>query len=82
VLSHGTYAEICGSVVRPNRRDSLNRRGQFLIFLPTMGPGPSGEDPDLESGNLAMSDHRVRRRWRSDRSSRGPDGLLIPDKTG
>ena len=35
------------------------------LFGPTIDPGPSGEDSDIGSGNLAMSDHRVRRRCAS-----------------
>jgi hypothetical protein len=46
--------------------DHRPRRLEFFWRAPTSGPtidpGPSGEDPDIGSGNLAMSDHRVGRR--------------------
>jgi len=41
----------------------LNSFGALLPLGPTIDPGPSGEDPDIVSGNLAMSDHRVWRRY-------------------
>jgi hypothetical protein len=42
------------------------------LFGTTIDPGPSGEAPDILSGNLAMSDRRVLAPVRSDRSlSRG-----------
>jgi hypothetical protein len=37
----------------------LNRPCPFLMYVATIDPGPSGEEPHIGSGNLAMSDHRV-----------------------
>jgi len=37
----------------------LNLPCSFLTYVATIDPGPSGEDPHIGSGNLAMSDHRV-----------------------
>src|SRR5689334_18588854 len=44
------------------QRGSLDLAPPFLTSRPTIDPGPSGEDPDTGSSNLAMSDHRGRRR--------------------
>jgi len=46
---------------------------RFLTSRPIIDPGPSGEDPDTGSGNLAMSDHRV-----SGRCAVGPVDVAGP----
>ena len=47
-------------VAKPQSARHLEFSAPFLMSRPTIDPGPSGEDPDIGSGNLAMSDHRVR----------------------
>jgi hypothetical protein len=67
LLRSATYvalAEDATEYVRPRMalNGILNCLRALLFHMPTIDPGPSGEDPRIGSGNLAMSDHRVRRR--------------------
>src|SRR5689334_5304060 len=57
----------------PVSRGSLDLAPRFLTSRPIIDPGPSGEDPDAGSGNLAMSDHRV-----SGRCAVGPVDVAGP----